>query len=214
MKITFLVHPKSWLKDEDARIFRQIFEKHTDANDIHFVSEIGDLQGDVMFALHCPALIPEAKFKQHKNNIVIHAGDLPKGRGRSPIHWQVEQGLNDLVLSLFEMGDGADNGPVYLKSTLHLDGTELLPEIRRKVIAKEMEMVDEFLANWPMKAQEQTGEATYFEKRNREHQRLDPHKSLAEQFNRIRVADNDLYPLWFEHQGKSYRLQIEPLNPT
>lgn len=207
MKITMLVHSKSWLTQSDVKSFMQILRKYAKKDDI-VVSNKPEGGGDVMFALHYPALISESLFPLHKNNIVIHGADLPKGRGRSPIHWQVEQGINDITLTLFEMGNGADNGCVYLKSTLELDGTELLPTIRHKVIQEELNMVDIFLSQWPMKSIEQEGEPSYYPKRTKENQRLDPDMTISEQFDKMRVADNEEYPLWFEYRGATYGLKI------
>ncbi len=106
------------------------------------------------------------------------------------------------------MGSGADDGPVYLKSTLRLDGTELHHSIRNKVIQEELNMIDTFLSKWPMKSAKQQGEPTYYPKRTKENQRLDPNKTLAEQFDKMRVADNEEYPLWFGHRGTTYGLKI------
>ena len=35
----------------------------------------------------------------NKNNIVVHASDLPKGRGFSPMSWQILEGKNKIKLS-------------------------------------------------------------------------------------------------------------------
>jgi len=153
-------------------------------------------------------LISEHLLSLHKCNVVIHGADLPNGRGRSPIHWQVEEGSNDIVLTMFEMGDQADNGPVYLKHLLRLDGTELLPYIRLKILKAESDMIDTFLSKWPMTPAEQEGEPSFYRKRNRDNQKLDPQKTIAEQFDKMRVADNEQYPLWFEHRGIVYELKI------
>jgi methionyl-tRNA formyltransferase len=162
---------------------------------------------DVAIILHYPALLQDEQLKTHKNNLVIHAGDLPKGRGRSPIHWQVEAGMNSIPMTLFEASGGADTGPWYLKDTLELDGTELLDEIRRKCLWKEMQMLDKWFTERP-EAKIQIGEPTYFNKRHRDKQELDPNMTIAEQFNRMRVSDNYNYPLWFKHLGHEYKIEI------
>jgi methionyl-tRNA formyltransferase len=208
MKITFLHHPKSWMTLEQAESFLPVLKKHASEEDIQ-LSESPDQEGDVLFALHYPALIDKEKFNLHKNNVVIHAADLPEGRGRSPIHWQVEAGQNKLVLSLFEMAEGADAGDVFFKSTLELDGSELLDEIRAKVIKAEINMIDEFLSNWPMQAQKQEGEGSVYPKRSSKDQELDTNKSIADNFNKMRVADNEAYPLWFTHLGQRYTIKID-----
>jgi len=212
MKITMLVHPKSWFTHVDALAFKPVFMKYADESDIVFLPK-PTTEGDILFALHYPVLIPEKLFSLHRCNVVIHGADLPTGRGRSPIHWQVEQGCGEITLTLFEMGDGADNGPIYLKHPLKLDGTELLPEIRHKIIKAEIDMVDIFLSKWPMRPTPQQGEPSYYPKRTRENQKLDPNKTIAEQFDKMRVADNRRYPLWFEYRGVSYELKIDGKAP-
>ena len=61
---------------------------------------------------------------------MIHAADLPQGKGWAPLTWQVLEGKNDIVFTLFEADASTDNGPFYLKKTLHLSGYELAPELR------------------------------------------------------------------------------------
>lgn len=189
-----------------------VLMKYADPVDISFPSA-PDKKGDVLFALHYPELITKNLSSLNKYNIVIHGSDLPKGRGRSPIHWQVEKGIHELTLTMFEMGDKPDNGPVYLKQTLELDGTELLPDIRLKILRTELDMIDIFLSKYPMTPSEQQGEASYYQKRDKESQKLDPNKTIGDQFNKMRVADNDLYPLWFEYRGVVYELRITSSAP-
>lgn len=212
VKITFLLHPQSWLTYSDAVVFMPVLSRYADPEEVKFVPEPRE-PGDILLALHYPALIPKDRLALHKNNIVIHGADLPKGRGRSPVHWQVEDGINDIVLTMIELDDKADSGPIYMKSVLKLDGTELLPAIRVKIVKAEIEMLDSFLSQWPMTAKEQKGEASYYKKRTKESQQLDPQKTIAEQFDKMRVADNDAYPLWFEHRGVRYTLKIESQAP-
>lgn len=212
MKITMLIHPKSWFTYNDAVAFMPVLTKYADPSEIAFLSKPEE-EGDVLIALHYPALIPKEHFCLHRCNIVIHGSDLPSGRGRSPIHWQVEEGHNEITLTMFEMGDGADNGPIYFRHKLSLDGTELLPYIRLKLLRAELDMIDIFLSKWPMTPLEQQGEPSYYPKRSRENQKLDPNKTIAEQFDKMRVSDNERYPLWFEHRGNTYELKINSNAP-
>lgn len=207
MKITMLIHPDSWLKYDLAVNFMPIFLKHADINDISFPPK-PTIPGDVLFALHYPALIPPNLFHLHKHNVVIHGADLPEGRGRAPVHWQVEAGRCNIPLTMFEMGAGADDGPVYMRRTLRLDSTELLDDIRLKFLKVESEMIDTFLRHYPMTAYKQYGAPKYYPRRCRDNQKLDPTKTIAEQFDKMRVADNERYPLWFEHRGEIYVLKI------
>jgi len=206
MKITLLLHDKGWFRYQHAVCFMPTFLKYAAPSDINIDNNPSG--GDVLFALHYPALLAAHIRERYKYSVVIHGADLPKGRGRSPIHYQVEAGLNEIPLTMFEIVDEADAGPVYLRDTLSLDGTELLEGIRCKTIRKEIEMVDTFLAQYPMTAEPQTGEPTHYTRRDRECQRLCVADSIASQFDKMRVADNQRYPLWFQWNGVDYELHI------
>jgi methionyl-tRNA formyltransferase len=55
----------------------------------------------------------------------------------------------------------------------------------------------------------QAGLPTYYKRRTPEDSELDPDKPLRDQFNLLRVADNDQYPAFFRHLGHKYVLKIE-----
>jgi len=62
-------------------------------------------------------------------------------------------------------------------------------------------------------AQPQHGEASHYRRRRPADSQLDPERSLAEQFNLLRVVDNQHYPAFFNWRGRRLRLQVqsEPL---
>ena len=62
-------------------------------------------------------------------------------------------------------------------------------------------------------ARPQTGEASHYRRRRPADSRLDPELTLAEQFELLRVVDNDRYPAFFEWRGRRYELgfQAAPL---
>ncbi|EOB2070111.1 formyltransferase family protein [Campylobacter coli] len=57
--------------------------------------------------------------KNNTHNIVIHASNLPQGKGWSPFFHQVIEGKNEITFSLFEADDKVDNGDIYLQKTLN-----------------------------------------------------------------------------------------------
>ena len=87
--------------------------------------------GDMLFLLGCASIIPNEILRRNKHNLVVHESDLPKGRGWSPVTWQVLEGKNRIPIVLFEATEELDGGAIYLKDYIDLDGTELLPEIKR-----------------------------------------------------------------------------------
>ena len=70
-------------------------------------------------------------------------------------------------------------------------------------------MVCKFLERWPdLVPIEQTGNSTSYPKRNIEDDKIDIHKTIAENFDHFRIVDNEEYPAWFEFRGEKYVVKI------
>ena len=177
--------------------------------EVSFIRSASELRkGDILFILSCDQILSEKQLSLHKNIIVVHASDLPKGRGWSPWTWQVEIGQDTIPLTLFEASQECDAGDYYLKDSIKLEGTELIDAIRREIAGKVIAMVGQYLNLYPMQAIPQKGKATYYRKRKKEDNELSIQKSIKNQFNKMRVADNERYPLHFRIKGKKYVLKI------
>jgi methionyl-tRNA formyltransferase len=167
---------------------------------------------DIAFLLSCENKVPLDILARSRTNIVVHASELPKGKGMSPLTWQILEGKNRIPVTLFEAVEAIDAGQVYLRDHIDLMGFELLPEIHRILGLKIIEMCVEFISEWPAilaSGVPQSGESTYYKKRSSVDSRLDPSKSIADQFNLFRVVDNEKYPAYFELFGRRYILKIE-----
>jgi len=207
LKISILVdNSDSWIVPYARKIKQELAEKY----DAELFFKARDIpEGDVLFLLGCISIIPGEILKRNKNNIVIHESDLPKGRGWSPIAWQVMENKNRIPIVLFEAAEEADSGPIYLKDYIQLDGTELLAEIKQKQGEKTAELIYSFLEKWPdIQARPQQGEPSFYRRRTRKDDALDIEKSLIENFNHLRIVDNEKYPAWFEYKGQKYILKI------
>jgi methionyl-tRNA formyltransferase len=53
---------------------------------------------------------------------------------------------------------------------------------------------------------------SYYQLRTPRDSRIDPHKSLVDQFDLIRVCDPQRFPAFFEYRGQRYALKLEKLN--
>ena len=58
-------------------------------------------------------------------------------------------------------------------------------------------------------AQPQHGEASHYRRRRPADSQLDAELSLAEQFNLLRVVDNQSYPAFFQWRGRRYILNLQ-----
>ena len=78
----------------------------------------------------------------------------------------------------------------------------------RKLSIKIEALIFNFLENKSLKSYKQTGESTMYPRRNHTDSCLDSKKSISEQFNLLRVCDNDKYPAFFFHKNKKYIIKI------
>lgn len=207
MKITVLIdNPDSWFNSFIPHLMEVLREFDRKPYLLRNSSQLK--KGDILLILSCNKILPKKALSLHRNNIVVHAGDLPKNRGWSPVTWQVERGTNNITMTLFEGDKNLDAGDYYLKDTLKLSGTELVDEIREKQAKKTIEMIKTFLLEYPMRAFAQRGHPTYNRKRKPEDFELNINKKLACQFNKMRVADNERYPLYFIKNKTKYILKV------
>mgnify|MGYP000489318743 CR=1 FL=1 len=154
-------------------------------------------------------IISKEKLSYHKNNIVIHPSALPKGKGCSPLTWQILEGRNKIPITLFEATEKVDSGDIYLQDYLYFQGNELLDELKKQQGEKTIKMVLHFIKQYPkIKKRKQKGKSTYYPRRKPEDSKLDINKTIKEQFNLLRVVDNERYPAFFRYRGRKYILKI------
>jgi methionyl-tRNA formyltransferase len=157
-------------------------------------------------------MVPRAVRQRFQHVLVVHESDLPKGRGWSPLTWQILDGAHQIPVTLFEAEDDVDSGPIYAQRWIAFEGHELIDELRAAQAEATHGLCRAFVDDYPDSAaqgREQTGEATYYPRRRPADSEIDPERSLGAQFNKLRVADNRRYPVFFECRGKRYILQIE-----
>ena len=104
---------------------------------------------EIVFILSYHKILEKHFLDKHQHNLVIHASALPKGKGWSPLFWQVLEGKRAIVFSLFAASVDVDSGEIYLQKTLHLSGVELYEELRELQAKMCIEMALEFLKIYP-----------------------------------------------------------------
>lgn len=168
----------------------------------------------ITFLLGCVRLVPDEALARNHRNLVVHESDLPQGRGFSPLTWAILEGRNEIPICLLDAADNVDAGDVVYRDVLIFQGHELVDELRRIQGDKTVELCRRFLSELiPPRGTPQSGEATFYPRRRPENSQLDPHRSIVEQLNLLRVVDNDRYPAFFEIGGVRYLLRIEKSQP-
>lgn len=208
MKITILTDsPKSWFIPFGRELQQQLQSAGHEADYVFSAADVP--AGDLCFLLSCVRLVPATVLALNKRNIVVHASDLPQGKGFSPLQWQIAEGRNDIVLTLFEVVEAVDAGPYYLKETMRFDGSELLEELHQKMARAIIDLCVRFVAQYDeLQPVEQSGTESFYRRRTAADDELDVNKTIAEQFDHLRIANNDTYPLYFKYKGNKYILKI------
>jgi methionyl-tRNA formyltransferase len=206
MFIQILVdNPNSWILPFLNQLREQIEDLGHDTSLIYSHDEVKN--GDILCLLSCIKIFKNLNLNKH--NLVVHESNLPKGKGWSPLTWQILDGANKIPVTLFEATNSVDAGQIYSQLDIDLDGTELIDEIREKQAILTNKLIIDFVKLYPNNVGiNQIGIETFYKKRKPEDSVLDIERSLSEQFNLLRVCDNERYPAYFEIKGIKYYLKI------
>lgn len=213
MKITVLCsdsnHPvnaylETWI--QEARAF----------HDAELVRSKEDARGgDILFLISCAQILTARDRSRYAVTLVLHASDLPQGRGWSPHIWQIAEGAEEITLSLLEAEDTVDSGRIWRKRRIPVPKDALWDEINHRLFSAEIELMNFAIENFSTveaMPQVETIEPSYYPRRNREHSRIDPEKSIAEQFDLLRVCDPQRFPAFFDLRGQRYVIKLEKAN--
>ena len=184
--------------------------------EIDIVSQSQELEaGKILFLISCSEKISKKVIAQFEHVLVLHASDLPKGRGWSPHIWEILNGSDHITLSLIEAAEQIDEGDIWKKIKIPIPKHSIWNEINNLLFTGEIKLM-----NWALKnhetvkpiSQDQNLKPNYWPKRAAEDSRLDLNKSVLDQFDLLRVSDPVRYPAFFEINGKKFKLFLERLD--
>lgn len=167
---------------------------------------------DFCFCLGLGQLVPTQVRERFLHTLVVHESDLPRGRGWSPMTWQVLEGAERIPVTLLEAVDAVDAGPIYLQEYFELEGHELVDELRTLQGECTRRLCRRFVDEYPepvREARQQVGEPSWYPRRGPADSALDPEQPLGTQFDSLRVADNERYPAFFEWRGHRYKVAVK-----
>lgn len=111
---------------------------------------------DIVFIIGYTRILPNQFLQKNRLNLVIHESDLSKGKGFSPIQWQLLEGKSEIKITLIEATSKVDSGDIFLQKRLIFKGTELHDEIREIQSKGTYSSIYEFLENYPNIKQKKT----------------------------------------------------------
>lgn len=207
MLIQILVDNKnSWIIPYVIKLKNDIISKYN--YEVILINEQDDVKkGNILFLLSCEKIFNKLDLNDY--NLVVHESNLPEGKGWSPLTWQVLEGKNRIPITLFEAVEKVDSGRIYLQSFIELTGKELQTEIKNLQGKMTIDLILKFLENVDhIKGQDQEGDSSYYRKRSPKDSELDINRSIKNQFNLLRVCDNERYPAFFKIHNEKFIIKI------
>ena len=164
---------------------------------------------DIVFLLGYTKILSNNFLQRNKLTLVVHESNLPEGKGFAPVQWQLLEGRSEIKVSLIEVSEKLDGGDIFHQLKIVFDGTELYDEIREKQAIASINIISEFLAAYPnISRSKQVGTESFYPKRTAADGELDISKTIQENFNLLRVGNNDAWPSFFYYKGVKYVLKI------
>jgi len=170
---------------------------------VTLIRSLHNHSGDVLVLISCTEIIHHHNFNKM---LVIHESDLPRGRGWSPLAWQILEGKSEIIVSMIEAADRVDSGDIIKQEVLVLEGHELADEIHAKSAQVKIKLL-EWALNNELEGKAQDGVPSYYRRRGLCDSKIDPYKPLAEQFDLLRICE-PRFPAFFEHRGHTYQITI------
>ena len=213
MNITLLCsdekHPvnaylKDWMANDGRKYSVELVRKKSEANG-----------GDILFLISCSEIIAVQDRARYRVCLVLHASDLPNGRGWSPHIWELSRGAEGITLCLLEAEDKVDSGRIWQRIYIPVPKHALWNEINHLLFQAEVQLIQFAVENFNTVApcpQAAEAHATFFPRRTPQNSEIDAGKSISEQFDLIRVCDPNRFPAYFYHLGQRYLLKIEKSN--
>jgi methionyl-tRNA formyltransferase len=90
-----------------------------------FAAWMAEQNADFALVLAYGRILPPAVLAAPRRGCLnLHASILPRYRGAAPINWAIVRGETETGVSLMQVGEGLDTGPVYATRTVPIDENE------------------------------------------------------------------------------------------
>ena len=118
---------------------------------------------DWVFFLHWSKKVPEKVYKNYRC-VVLHTGNLPNGRGGSPIQNQILDGVVESKVNAIVMGEEIDAGDVYCSLPITLQGS--LTDIWLSIVDRAYELIRKCIFKNPKPKKQGSNASVYLRNKN------------------------------------------------
>jgi methionyl-tRNA formyltransferase len=175
-----------------------------------FLKALGALAPDISVVVaYGHILRKEVLTLPPRGSVNVHASLLPELRGAAPIHWAVVRGYDRTGVTIMEMTEGMDQGPILLQREVPIAPQDTASALHDRLAEVGAEALVEALALMEadsLEPREQDHErATYAPKVDRETARVEWSRPAREVVNLIRGMSS-VPGAWSELAGKPIKL--------
>lgn len=155
-------------------------------------SWLADRRPDVAVVLAYGRILPPDVLRTPIHGCInLHASILPRHRGAAPIQWAILAGDSTTGISLMQMDEGMDTGPVYSVQSIPIDGDEDAGTLTERLALLAAEVVETDLSRAVggelRPIPQDSGLVTYAPPITHADQQLSFERSAAELLRRIRA---------------------------
>ena len=179
-----------------AKVFDEVLRQYP--GNWYFINTLEELTLQVveqctpryLFFLHWSWRVPEEIVNRYEC-VCFHMTDLPFGRGGTPLQNLILRGFRKTKLSAFRMTSAFDDGPVYMKEELSLEGSA--SEIYQRANNLSTHMIQRLIEERPIPVP-QVGEVVIFQRRKPDESVIPSFPSIEALYDFIRMLDAEGYP--------------------
>jgi len=163
----------------------------TRLRDPRAVAEVLDLDPALAVLADYGRIVPAALLGLPLRALNLHPSLLPRHRGAAPIPAAILEGDRETGVSIIEMDESIDHGPIVASERLSLTGRETAPELEADLGARAADLLVRMLPDWiagriePRPQDEDR--ATMTRPLRRDDGRLDPHQSAVRLERQVRA---------------------------
>tara|TARA_A100001015_G_scaffold313764_1_gene421741 strand:+ start:2121 stop:2753 length:633 start_codon:yes stop_codon:yes gene_type:complete len=208
MKILLLTSRNSWLS-KNTQLLKK-FSNFKISKIIHQPSKINK-KYDICLILSYYKKIKSIYLNRCNHNLVVHESDLPKGKGFSPLYWQILNNKTNITFTLFECSDKIDTGNYYIKKKFKFSPHLLYEQIKKQQLICALNLVSSFISlkkKGKLKLYYQRGKESFYRKFKELDNQININKSIKSQIGKLRTRDNELFPAYFIYKNKKFKLKI------
>lgn len=175
-------------------------------NDDEAVQAVRGREIDWLFIIGWSQIAGRCMLRIPKRGVLgIHPTLLPVGRGRSPIPWAILKGLKETGVTLFQLDEGVDTGPILFQERLPIAADETATTLYDRISAAHRTLISrvwqDLVADRLMPLQQDSSQASVWPARAPKDGRIDLAMTV-EEVDRLVRATTHPYPGAFVQNGE------------